>query len=169
MSTQNNTVTIVTTETGAAIRPYKSNPDFAYIQLQSMEQVIDGGWLRTKKRSALLRAETKTLEAFLSVHGKTGSVPGRIVVREFVESQVPGQFTARFNKKLDYEDAIAPFVKRAGQDGEELTVGGERILRFADYDPSGQEQDIRVQHDVARADAPAVAQAAEITDEDAAF
>jgi hypothetical protein len=87
------------------------------------------------------------LEKFVQVYGKSGAIPGRIVVKEFVESEVPENFASRFNKNLAYEDAIAPYVKRAGKDGIELTLGGERILRFTDYDGSGNDQDIRVAHD----------------------
>ena len=52
-----------------------------------------------------------------------------------------------FNKELAYEDAIAQYVKRAGADGQELTVGGERILRFTSYDANGSDTDVKVAHD----------------------
>lgn len=143
----NNTVFIKPSENGAIINTYKSNPEYGYIQLQSEEMSVENGWVRNKVRSALLRAQTSMLEKFVQVYGKNGTIPGRIVVREFVESQLPENFHSRLNKNLDWEEAIEPFIKRAGKDGVELTLGGERILRFTDYDASGKEQDIRVQHD----------------------
>lgn len=142
-----NKVFIKPAQDGSIINIYKSNPEFGYIQLQSEEMTIENGWVRTKTRSALLRAETKMLEKFVQNYGKSGNIPGRIVIREFLESELPENFRARLNKNLDYEDAIDPFIKRAGKDGVELTLGGERILRFTDYDTNMTTQDIRVQHD----------------------
>ena len=107
----------------------------------------ENGWIRNSVRTALLRAETSLLEKFVSVYGKSGSIPGRIAVKEFTESNLPENYASRLNKNVDYEDAIAPYVKRAGKDGIELTLGGERILRFTDYDGTGAEHDVRVAHD----------------------
>jgi hypothetical protein len=142
-----NKVQIKPTETGALVNTYKNNPAYGYVTLQSEEMSVEGGWVRNSTRTALLRAETSLLEKFVNTFGKSGSVTGRIVVREFAESQLPENFQSRLNKNVDYEDAIAPYVKRAGKDGIELTIGGERILRFADYDASGVDQDVRVAHD----------------------
>lgn len=142
-----NNVFIKPSETGAIINAYKNNPQYGYIMLQSEEMSIEGGWVRNKVRSALLRAEVALLEKFVQVSGKTGTLPGRIVVNEFLESELPEHYKARLNKNLPYEEQIAPYVKRAGKDGVELTLGGERILRFTDYDASGKNQDVRVQHD----------------------
>jgi hypothetical protein len=142
-----NKVQIKPTETGAIINTYKNNPAYGYITLQSEEMSVEGGWVRNKVRSALLRAETALLEKFVQVYGKGGNIPGRIVVKEFVESELPQNYVSRLNKNLDYEESIAPYVKRAGKDGIELTLGGERILRFTDYDGSGAELDVRVAHD----------------------
>jgi hypothetical protein len=142
-----NKVQIKPTETGALISTYKNNPAYGYVTLQSEEMSIEGGWVRNSVRTALLRAETPLLEKFVNAFGKAGAVPGRIVVKEFAESQLPENFKSRLNKNVDYEESIAPYVKRAGKDGIELTLGGERILRFTDYDASGNDQDIRVAHD----------------------
>jgi hypothetical protein len=143
-----NKVQIKPTETGALISTYKNNPNYGYVTLQSEEISVDtNGWVRNSVRTALLRAETQLLEKFINHFGKSGAIPGRIVVREFTESQLPENFQSRLNKNVDYEDAIAPYVKRAGKDGVELTLGGERILRFTDFDASGAEQDVRVAHD----------------------
>lgn len=143
----NNSVFIKPAQDGSIINVYKSNPTFGYIQLQSEEMTIESGWVRNKQRNCLLRAETAMLEKFLQAFGKTGSLPGRIVINEFVESQLPENFRARLDKSKPWEEAIEPFLKRAGKDGVLLTNGGERILRFTDYDPTGKQQDARVEHD----------------------
>lgn len=144
-----NKVQIKPTETGALISTYKNNPAYGFVTLQSAEMSIDSttGWIRESVRTALLRAETTLLEKFVSVYGKGGAIPGRIVVKEFTESQLPENYQARLNKNLDYEDAIAPYVKRAGKDGIELTLGGERILRFTEFDATGTNTDVTVAHD----------------------
>lgn len=162
-------VQIVPNKDGKVVSAYKSNPEFGYIQLQQNAMVIDGGWVRNKKKSCLLRAEMTTLEAFLKQYPSL-AVPGNIVTKEFLESEVPADMAARFIRKDgDYEDNISGYIKRAGADGEELTVGGERILRFSFYDPTGQDTDIRVQHDVVTADAGITATATTAETENTAF
>ena len=134
-------------KTGSVITAYQNNAEYGYVQLQQTAITVDGGWVRESKRSTLLRAKIDLLTKFVSAH-KSLQLPGAIVVKEYVESEVPQDVMAKFlNKELAYEDAIAPYVKRAGADGIELTVGGERILRFTSYDNSGTDTDVKVSHD----------------------
>jgi hypothetical protein len=93
-----------------------------------------------------MRAEVPLLEKFVA-SSKGLTLPGKIVVNEFLEDQIPESYSARLNKNVDYETSINPYVKRAGKDGVELTLGGMRILRFTSYDPSGLSQDAKVAHD----------------------
>lgn len=143
-----NQVTIVpNSKTGSVITAYKNNPEYGYVQLQQTAITVDGGWVRESKRSTLLRAKMDLLTKFVSAT-KSLQLPGAIVVKEFLESEVPQEMKDKFfNKELSYEDQIAPYVKRAGQDGVELTLGGERILRFTEYDAAGSQSDIKVAHD----------------------
>ena len=143
-----NKVQIKPTETGALISTYKNNPAYGYVTLQSEEMTTDtNGWIRNSVRTALLRAETALLEKYVAKFAKGGMLDGRIVVKEYVESELPENYSARLNKNVSYEDAIAPYIKRAGKDGVELTLGGERILRFTDFDASATQTDVRVAHD----------------------
>lgn len=139
-------VRIKPTETGAFICTYKNNPAYGYVHLASEELKADGEVLANSFRSCLLRAKIQILEKFCAVYSNQ-DLPGRIVVNEFLESELREQYKARLNKNLAYEDAIAPYVKRAGKDGIELTLGGERILRFTDYDASGKVLDVFVKSD----------------------
>lgn len=141
-----NVVTIKASKTGAIVNVYKSNPSFGYVQLVSSERTIENGWVRMKSRSTLLRAEVETLNEFVA-STKNLTLPGRIVVQEFLESELPANFKSRLSKSLPYEEAVSSFVKRTGVDGIELTVGGERILRFTDYDPAGKTMDQIIAHD----------------------
>ena len=134
-------------KTGSVISAYQNNPEYGYVQLQQTAMVIDGGWVREVKRSTLLRAKMELLNKFIAGN-KNLSLPGKIVVKEFLESEVPADMAERFfNKNVDYETSIEPYVKRAGQDGVELTQGGERIIRFSVYDNTAQDNDVMVAHD----------------------
>lgn len=144
-----NKVQIKPTETGALISTYKNNPAYGYVTLQSEEMTTDtNGWIRNSVRTALLRAETALLEKFVAKFAKGGMLDGRIVVKEFVESELPENYASRLNKNVSYEDAIAPFIKRAGKDGVELTLGSKRILRFTEFDPTGNVKDVLIPNEL---------------------
>lgn len=133
--------------TGATITPYESNPEFGYIALSSVSRSIQGGWVREQKRNCLLRGNVEVLNQVVA-SARSLTLPGKIVVQEFIESEVPESVKSQnFNKKLDYEDSIANFIKKAGEDGDVLTKDDERILRFSTYDETGMVNDIIVQHD----------------------
>lgn len=140
-------VQITPSKEGQLITVYKNNSDYGYITLTSTELSTDArGWIRESKRSTLMRATVDLLQKYIAMN-KTLTVAGKIYVEEFLESEVPDSFVERFNKNVDYETQIRPYVKRAGKDGVELTLGGERILRFTSYDPSGTIEDSKVAHD----------------------
>ena len=108
---------------------------------------MDGSWIREVKRSTLLKASVDVLEKFVNANPSL-TIKGQIVVKEYLESELPEAMAIKYLRKdVTHEEAIAPFVKRAGADGPELTVGGERILRFSIYDVSGEDADVTVTHD----------------------
>ncbi len=134
-------------DTGAVITAYQSNPEYGYIQLQQTAIVQDGTWIREVKRSCLLKSSVEILEKFVAANPSL-SLKGQLVVKEYLQSELPANMAATYLRKdVTEEEAIAPFVKRAGSDGPELTFGGERILRFTVFDPTGEEQDKPQAHD----------------------
>lgn len=134
-------------QSGEIATPYASNPEFGYVQLEQSAISTDGGWIRETKRSTLLRASMDILGKFIAAH-KTLVLPGKLVVSEFTEDSVPQAVADKnFRKDVPYEEAIAQYIKRAGNQGVELTSNGQRILRFTEYDPSDSKQDILVAHD----------------------
>lgn len=134
-------------KTGALVNPYQSNPLYGYVQLQQTSRAIVNGWVREKKRSTLLRGTVEMLNSFVK-ENKSLTVPGKIVTQEFLESAVPADLVAAYmDNSKEQEEMIAPFIKRTGNDGVELTYGGERIIRFSIYDESGSLTDIYVAHD----------------------
>lgn len=148
MSNTNAPVSIVPNkDTNEIIVAYKSNPDYGYLQVQCVQLVTVNGFLRESKRSALLRGKVTLLSLFVKHDAKNLIVPGRITVSEFVESQIPESFRKTFNEKLTEEENLAQILKRAGKDGDVLTLKGERIVRFSVYDSTGSSTDTIVQHD----------------------
>jgi hypothetical protein len=134
-------VRIKPTKTGALITTYKNNTTYGYITLNSEEINSNGEVKPNSLRTCMLRAEIQLLKKFVDRFGKEDQLPGRIVVKEFLEGHVPENYMSRLNKNLSYEDSIAIYVKRASKEGIELTLGGERILRFTEYDGSGNVKD----------------------------
>lgn len=140
-------VRIVPGKTGSVVTAYKTNADFGYLQLEQSAIVMTAGWVREVKRTCLLRGKTATLEAFVA-SCKSLQVPGKLVALEYLESQVPADIAKEhLRDDVSYEEAIDPYIKRAGADGVALTSNGERILRFVKWDMADQMHDVNVVHD----------------------
>lgn len=147
-------VKIIPDENGNKVRSYVSNDEFAYIQLETTNLTASGGWVQNNKRNCLLRAKKDVLQQFVAAN--PNGLPGKILIREYLENEVPANVqNENFNKKLeDYESQIKNFIKIKPTDKSELTKDGQRILRFASWDATGLENDILVQHDVVANTAP---------------
>lgn len=143
-----NTVKIQPSASGSLVTAFKKNGGKnGYVHVTQTTTEFDNGWLREKKRSALIKGDVKLLTTLVST-AKNGELPGRICVQEWVESALPEAVKNRLvGKDQDYDDAIDGYIKRAGEDGIELTCGGERIVRYASFDPTCQMEDIKVSHD----------------------
>lgn len=136
-------IKIVASATGALVRSY-SNSEFGYVVLESIDLVFGQGWIREAKRTCLLRAKTKLLVMFAA----QPKIPGRIQVLEYLENSIPAVVQkAHLRDDIPWAEAISTFIKCAGSDGPALKIGDARILRFTQYDPTGQTVDIILQHD----------------------
>ena len=157
---------VANAKTSNLITGYKNNAEYGYIQLEQTAMTIaSNGWIRESKRVCILRAKTDQLKTFVNMN-KSLILPGKIVIKEYLESELPESIIETLNKNVDYETRIASFIKRAGVDGDELTLGGERILRFSNYDQSGTEADVLIQHDNVVVKSGAVAQLSQETVEE---
>jgi hypothetical protein len=117
------------------------------VQLTSSTMRAVDGWLREEKRSALLRAELPQLAAFVKAFkDKNFELPGKIQVREYVASEVPADVKKVFyNKDKSEQENIEALKKTTGgKDAITLTLDGEPILRFSQYDSTGNGEDIFV-------------------------
>lgn len=140
-----NAVTIKANNKGVFVNVYSTNKEFGYIVLESVSTVFEGGWIRDSKRTCLMRGTVERLEKLVAA---TKSLPGRIAVREYLEDEIPVDVAkANLRDDVSFDEAIEPYVKRAGQDGVLLTRGGKRIVRFTEYDGACIVQDIIVSHD----------------------
>jgi len=143
----NSTVAIKTNDKGAFVNYYDSNTEFGYIVLEANSISTSGGWVRETKRSCLIRGRITTLEKFIAdTPGK--QLPGRLVVREFLEDAIPQDIAAKeLRDDLSLEEALSVHFKRAGKDGVILSKDGKRIVRFTEYDSTGAIQDVIISHD----------------------
>jgi hypothetical protein len=140
-----NAVNIKANAKGVFVNVYSTNNEFGYIVLETVATSFEKGWIRDSKRTCLIRGTVKSLEELVAA---TKSLPGRIAVREYLEDEIPADIAkANLRDDVSFEEAIAPYLKRAGQDGVNLTKGGKRIVRFTEYDGAGITQDIIVSHD----------------------
>jgi len=129
---------------GQLVTAYAGNPTFGYITLVSTQIVEQNGWLQEKDRTTLLRGKTDMLQRIAAAKP---TMQGSIKVTECLEDNIPDALVANFNKNQTREEQIAPFIKRAGENGPVLTLEGKRILRFTSFDPTGSAPDTRVFHD----------------------
>lgn len=141
------TIKFAPNKSGALITVSTKNPAWGSLRLASELTAIDPttGFIRATKKSFLIKDKVEGLQALLEAN--PNGLVGKLYTIEFVESDVPADFKALLNKNLSYEEAVATFVKRAGADGPELTVGGERIMRYTKYDASNKMFDTIVTHD----------------------
>jgi hypothetical protein len=136
------------TESGALFTASKNNPEYGYIQVrQSTLKSSVGRWAETEERSALILGTIPALRTIIT-EAKGGELPGKIVVWEWPQSEVPDQIHNEImGKRTDEEAAYKRYFKRAGKDGIFLTKDGERIVRYAFWDKSGEVADIICTHD----------------------
>ncbi len=106
----------------------------------------------TVVRTAFIKGKVSTLESIVREHPNR-KLDGKIVVQEYLESQVPEELYKEFanKKEEDVTLRLDGFVKRSPKVGEvegiECTVDDERIIRFSYYNDDRQDSDITVQHD----------------------
>ena len=133
---------------GVTVNAYANNAEFGYLTLEETAFAFEGGWLRPRTRTALLRGKLEELNAMIQHVAVANALPGKIVVSEFLESDLPASYESKLDKTLPTRDAqLDQYFKRAGKGGPCLTLGGERILRFSEYSFEGVGVDTTVAHD----------------------
>lgn len=73
------------------------------------------------------------------------NLPGRIQITEFLENNIPDATRKLFfNPQKTEEENLAQYLKRAGKDGDFITIDGQRVVRFSTYDNTGNSTDLFV-------------------------
>ena len=135
----------VSEKNGQSVTAFPNNPEYGFAVLKSSETIMEGGWLKIKDRTCLIKGQTTQLQGFFTP-GKT--LPGRIQVVECTEDNIPAKIAAeQLDKNVNFEESISRFIKRAGgEDAPVLMSNDKRILRFTEYDASGESIDVRISH-----------------------
>lgn len=141
-------VRIVPNSKTNALVTLSKNPKFGFVQLEETEESFEMGWMRTIKKSTLVRADVESLNKLIQ-DNRTLALPGKIVVQEFAEGNVPANIEKAFlsGKNMDPEEQRQQYLKRAGAEGPVLMSGDQRILRFTWYDKTGLTPDVKCDHD----------------------
>ena len=140
-------VTIKNSKLGTQVTAYTENPESGYVILESNEFTTNGSSVYKQKRTTLLSAKVDTLQDYLAAFAKNGQLPGRINVIVCTEDNIPAMCAKKLSTKVPFEEAIVKFIKVPGTGGPAMTVNGERILRFAFHDVTGNVQDVILAHD----------------------
>lgn len=143
-------VKVVADDKGLRVRPYESNPELGYVQVQEVEIANSSlTWKRRRKRTALVKGNVDVLQDWLAEY-KGATLPGKIVIQEFLEDEIPDNIRREFFPSEDsanFDDIYESYVKRAGDDGVELMSDDQRIFRFQIYDEFDELEDIFVKHE----------------------
>ncbi len=163
-------VRIIPNHKGDLIHEYSDYKGFGYVTLVSNEVANEDRFNSLyKQRKFVLNDSLESLQDLISKTVEDNIIPGRLVVKEFREKEIPKVYFERINKKMLYEDAIKPFLKDfefgLNVNGQEFSSEspkttfskfsekyypknqGQRIIRFIDYDRTGEGQDIILSFD----------------------
>lgn len=126
------TVTITADDAGNVINVSQNNPEYGYIRVEQITtQINDEGWLKTVRRSALIKGRMDDL--LKTNYTEDMEIPGKIVVRE---SLTP------FNTENPDRD-----LKIAGNTGVICRIGDEPIYRQTFFTTNLNAQDEFIMHD----------------------
>lgn len=145
-----NRVKIVPDENGLRVRPYQNNPTLGYVLVEEVDVKNSSlTWKRKFRKTALVKGAVEDLKAWLSDFKGT-LLPGNIIEKDFLESEIPEDIAREFFGDPDsegYDERVETYVRRAGEDGIELVKDGERIFRFRFYDEFDEHESATIKHD----------------------
>lgn len=137
-------VKVVPDDKGLRVRPYESNPELGFVQVQEVEIANSSlTWKRRRKRTALVKGNVDVLQDWLAEYKGT-TLSGKIVIQEYLEEEIPDDLRREFFPREDapnFDDIYESYVKRAGDDGVELMSDDQRIFRFQIYDEFDELED----------------------------
>jgi NTP pyrophosphatase (non-canonical NTP hydrolase) len=125
----------VPTVDGKLIRPY-GNTGYGYIELKADTLIPIENGEEKETKLAHIKGTYEILDRFVREHVVGDKAKGVIVIKEFLESEIPVKFKAWLNKKKTYEQAIQEYLKSSPQTGQPIISQGQRVVRFGIYLPS---------------------------------
>jgi len=140
---------------GLEITPSKNNPEWGFMLCAQDEETFNGRSTFSNTKTALINGSIKSLQKMY----KRGFNPatnqcvlsGQIVTKQCLENNVPADFREAFFYKTNTEEEnIQLYAKFNGKKEEgavELTVNGLRILSVNVWDPTGEQENVMIQHD----------------------
>ncbi len=156
---QKNSVVLKPAASGAMITAFSANNGKNGYIIVCEEEITmqSNGYIKVFQKTALVRGEVELLKKVVNaaeknVHGNY-TLPGRICVQEFKETEVPEKIAIKItNRRIDnYESSIKreeiTYSSGYTKKGPEYTKDGDRIIRFQFYDSTSSESDILIKHD----------------------
>lgn len=140
-------ITVVVSKQGQLIRDNKTNPssDNKHIVVESVSVDMFARYQNDKRVTMVVPGTATALTRYMKELKKYPDA--RIVTFEFIESEVPEEFEADYNPKLDADAQKAPFIKVAGETNIPCTKDGENILSFKRLDLNGDINPPKIKHD----------------------
>lgn len=81
-----------------------------------------------------MKGELNVLRLIISDHFVDEMMSGRVIVKEFLESQVPNSIMQEYyHKKKPYAEAVLEFLKKDSRTGLPVTINGERVVRITEF------------------------------------
>ena len=155
-------VRIVPNHKGELIHVYADFKEFGSVTLVSNEVAREDGFNKLyQQRKYILSDRIESLQELVDTIDEDNIIPGRLVVKEFREKEIPKEYQERLNKNMLYEDSLKPYIKEVVIMALESYIPsslfeaskyypknqGQRIIRFIDYDRTGEEQDVILRMD----------------------
>lgn len=138
-----NGIFIITNADGTYVTPFASTPEDGYLQLvQRRNKIVasfSGSRIQQSVRTCLFNGSVKMLEMIVAEWNRLGTIPGQIVSRDILRTDLPAAMLK--SKSLERN------AKQAGKDGVMLTVKGVQIYQSRFYTEDMTEKDVRIQHD----------------------
>ena len=124
----------VPAENGELIRPY-GDTGYGYIELKANTIMPTKEGEERATKIAHIRGTREILDLFTEQYVVGDKVHGSIVIKEFLENEIPAKFKDFFNKKKRYEEAIQEYLKCSPQTSQPIISNGQRVFRFGVYLP----------------------------------
>lgn len=122
-------VTLLKNKEGNSITNY-GNTGYGFIEV-GCDRVLAG---QNEFVVTRLKGAPEILNTILSDYFVNDIMPGTIIVKEFLESQVPESIKRNYyHKKKTDTEAATEFLKKDSKTGLPIIINGERVVRITEF------------------------------------